>query len=293
MSELYALFVQPFAEFAFMRRALVACLAISFASAPIGVILLLRRMALMGDAISHAILPGVAFGFLFAGMSLWLMTLGGFVAGLAVVLASGLVSRVTVLKEDASLAAFYLTSLALGVLIASASGAGVDLVHLLFGSILAVDDAGLTMVATLSSVAFLGLAVLYRPLLAESFDPIFLRAAGGRGGLVHSAFLALIVLNLVAGFQVLGTLMSVGLMMLPAAGARFWASSVWPIMIAAALGAAGSSVVGLYVSYHLDLPSGPTIVLCAAVYYFASLFVGWDSGVLWRFLRGRHIHDPG
>jgi zinc/manganese transport system permease protein len=293
MSDLYALFFQPFADFAFMRRALVACLAISLAAAPIGVVLVLRRMSLMGDAISHAILPGVALSFLFAGFSLWLMTLGGFVAGLLVVLAAGVVSRATVLREDASLAAFYLTSLAAGVMIASISGSGIDLVHLLFGSILAVDDPGLLMVASLSTVTLFALAVLYRPLLAESFDPVFMRSVSGRGGLVHIAFLVLIVLNLVAGFQVLGTLMSVGLMMLPAAASRFWASSVWPMMTVAAAGAAASSVVGLILSFHLDLPSGPSIVLCAAAFYFASILFGRENGVVWRFIRGQHVHEPG
>lgn len=293
MSDLYALLFQPFADFAFMRRALVACLAISVSAAPLGVILILRRMSLMGDAISHAILPGVALGFLFAGFSLWLMTLGGFVAGLVVVLAAGLVSRITVLREDASLAAFYLTSLAAGVMIASISGSGIDLVHLLFGSILAVDNPGLTMVASLATATLFTLAVLYRPLIAESFDPVFMRSVSAKGGLVHSAFLVLIVLNLVAGFQVLGTLMSVGLMMLPAAAARFWASSVWPMMAVAAMAAAGASVLGLIVSYHADLPSGPAIVLCAGGFYFVSIFVGWENGLIWRYFRGAHVHEPG
>lgn len=293
MSDLYALLFQPFADFAFMRRALVACLAISISAAPIGVILVLRRMSLMGDAISHAILPGVALSFLFAGFSLWLMTLGGFAAGLLVVLAAGLVSRITILREDASLAAFYLTSLAAGVMIASISGSGIDLVHLLFGSILAVDNSGLLMVATLSSFTVFALALLYRPLLAESFDPVFMRSVSGRGGLVHIAFLILIVLNLVAGFQVLGTLMSVGLMMLPAAASRFWASSVWPMIVAAAAGAAVSSVTGLILSFHLDLPSGPAIVLCAAAFYFGSIFFGRANGIVWRFFRGQHVHEPG
>jgi zinc/manganese transport system permease protein len=178
-------------------------------------------------------------------------------------------------------------------MIASSSGSGIDLVHLLFGSILAVDNPGLTMVAALSTATLLVLAVLYRPLIVECFDPVFMRSVSGKGGLVHSAFLVLIVLNLVAGFQVLGTLMSVGLMMLPAAGARFWASSVWPMMAVAALGAAGSSLLGLIVSYHADLPSGPAIVLCAAGFYFVSIVVGWENGLVWRFFRRTHVHEPG
>ena len=100
--------IDPFVEFAFMRRALVGCFALSLGAPPIGVFLMLRRMSLMGDAMSHAILPGAAIGFLVAGLSLLAMSLGGFVAGLAVALLAGLVTRSTILREDASLAAFYL-----------------------------------------------------------------------------------------------------------------------------------------------------------------------------------------
>ncbi|MGB6346463.1 MAG: metal ABC transporter permease, partial [Methyloceanibacter sp.] len=121
--------VQPFIEFAFMRRALVGLLALSLSAPPIGVFLMLRRMSLMGDAMSHAILPGAAIGYLLAGLSLLAMSLGGFLAGLAVALAAGLVARSTVLREDASLAAFYLVSLALGVLIVSVRGSNIDLLH--------------------------------------------------------------------------------------------------------------------------------------------------------------------
>ena len=133
-------FIQPFIEFGFMRRALLVCLALSLSTTMLGVFLLLRRMSLMGDALSHAILPGVAAGYLLNGMSLLAMTVGGFIAGIAVALVAGWVSRRTPLKEDASFAGFYLGSLALGVTLVSLRGSNVDLLHLLFGSILAVDS---------------------------------------------------------------------------------------------------------------------------------------------------------
>src|SRR3954470_21011052 len=113
----YDLLIAPFAEFAFMRRALVGTAAIALAGGPVGVFLMLRRMSLTGDAMAHAILPGAAFGYLLAGLSLQGMTVGGLIAGVVVAVAAGLVSRFTALKEDASLAAFYLLSLALGVVI--------------------------------------------------------------------------------------------------------------------------------------------------------------------------------
>lgn len=280
---LYDVCVQPFVEFGFMRRALVACLALSIGSGPIGVLLLLRRMSLVGDAMSHAVLPGAAVGFLFAGLSLPAMGLGGMVAGLAVALLSGLVSRTTALREDASFAGFYLASLAAGVLIVSLRGSNIDLLHVLFGTILAIDPPALYLVGTIASATVLILAVVYRPLVAECFDPGFMRAVGGRGPLYHLLFLFLVVINLVAGFQALGTLMAVGLMMLPAAAARLWATTLPVLAALAAIIAFMSGLIGLITSYHLGVASGPAIVLVASIIYVLSILVG-QSGMLRRYL---------
>jgi zinc/manganese transport system permease protein len=190
---LYGLALGPFAEFGFMRRALVGCLVLALSCGPIGTILVVRRMSLMGDALSHAVLPGAALGFIMAGLSLPAMSLGGLAAGLAAALSSGVVTRLTPLREDASFAAFYLIALALGVLLVSTHGSNVDLLHLLFGSILAVDNTALILMGGIATSSVLLLAVIYRPLVVECFDPGFLRAVGGRGGLVHTLFLALVV----------------------------------------------------------------------------------------------------
>jgi zinc/manganese transport system permease protein len=202
------------------------------------------------------------------------MSIGGFIAGLLVALLSGLVARTTQLREDASFAAFYLISLALGVLIVSTRGSNIDLMHVLFGTILAVDDRSLILVSGIATVSVAVLAVIYRPLLVECFDPGFLRSVGGQGGMYHILFLVLVVLNLVAGFQALGTLMAVGLMMLPAAAARFWSASVWSLAAVSAFIALLSGYVGLLLSFHADLPSGPSIVLTAGVIYVVSMVAG-------------------
>lgn len=288
---LYQWVLAPFVEFAFMRRALVACLALALGSAPVGLFLVMRRMSLVGDAMSHAVLPGAAVGFLIAGLSLPAMSLGGFVAGVLVAGFAGLATRFTEIKEDASFAAFYLLSLAIGVLLVSSSGSNVDLMHLLFGSVLAVDDAALLLVASVASVTLLTLAVIYRPLLLESLDPVFLRAVGGHGGVWHLLFLLLVVLNLVSGFQALGTLMSVGLMMLPAICSRLWAATVGGMLLAAFLIAALAGMGGLLLSYHVELPSGPCIILLAGLFYIVSLFVAPQGGVLPRLLRQRHLES--
>ena len=285
---LYDWLVAPFVEFGFMRRALVACLALGLGAGPVGVLLLLRRMSLVGDAMSHAVLPGAAVGFLIAGLSLPAMGLGGLVAGLAVALLSGLVSRTTVLREDASFASFYLSSLAAGVLIVSLRGSNVDLLHVLFGTILAIDAHALYLVGGIASITLVILAAVYRPLVAECFDPGFLRAVGGRGPFYHLLFLFLVVINLVAGFQALGTLMAVGLMMLPAAVARLWVHTL-PALAASAAGiAAASGLIGLIVSFHLGVASGPAIVLTASAFYAASLLLG-PAGLVRRHLRLPHL----
>lgn len=279
MMGFYDLLFAPFVDYGFMRRALIACLCLGLGSGPIGVLLLLRRMSLVGDAMSHAVLPGAAIGFLVAGgLSLSAMGIGGVVAGLAVALLSGLVSRTTALKEDASFASFYLASLATGVLIVSLRGSNIDLLHVLFGTILAIDASALYLVGAITSITLVTLAIVYRPLVAECFDPGFLRAVGGRGSVYHFLFLLLVVLNLVAGFQALGTLMAVGLMMLPAAVARLWATTLPAMVIIASAVATVSGFVGLVVSFHLGLASGPTIILTASVLYAASLLAapsGW------------------
>jgi zinc/manganese transport system permease protein len=251
-------------------------------------------MSLMGDAMSHAVLPGVAVGFMLFGLDLWPMALGGLVASLAVALLAGLISRVTPLKEDASLAGFYLISISSGVLIISLHGSNIDLLHILFGSLLGVDDKSLLLVAGATTLTLLAFAVIYRPLVVECFDPGFLRvAAGGRaagpGAVAHLVFLVLVVVNLVAGMQALGTLMSVGLLLLPAAAARLWAGSVGGLMFTTSGIAMASSLLGLILSYHLNTPSGPAIVLVAGFFYLASLALGHRGGLLRRYWPRRHL----
>lgn len=281
--------ISPFVDHGFMRRALVACLALSTGSCTVGVFLILRRMSLMGDALAHALLPGAAIGFLLGGLSLPAMSAGGFVAGIATALLSGMVARFTALREDASFAAAYLTALAVGVMIVSLKGSTVDLMHILFGSILAVDDLSLALVASTASLTLLGMSAIYRPLVVECFNPGFLAAVGVRGSLYHYAFLALAVLNMVAAFQALGTLMALGLLLLPAVAASFWARQVVTMALVALPMAAASGFVGLLVSYHAGVPSGPAIVLVASLFYVVSLLLGTHDSVRLRIAPPAHL----
>ena len=279
---IWEILVAPFTEFGFMRRALLGCIAISVGATPVGLFLMLRRMSLTGDAMAHAILPGAAIGYLISGLSLGAMTIGGLIAGMAVALLSGFVTRVTALREDASLAAFYLISLALGVLIVSTRGSNVDLMHVLFGTVLALNDATLILLCSIASLSVLVLAGVFRPLVLECADPQFLRSVSILSAITHLTFLALVVLNLVSGFHALGTLMAVGIMILPAATAKFWASTIGGLLAAAVITATLSSFCGLLLSYHFSLPSGPAIILVAGIAYVLSIVVGPVGGLVAR-----------
>ena len=286
---MFELLLTPFADFGFMQRALAGSFALSLSAAPVGVFLMLRRMSLTGDAMAHAILPGAAVGFFFAGLSVGAMTIGGLVAGCLVALLSGFVSRLTATGEDSSMAAFYLLSLAIGVIIVSVSGSAVDLLHVLFGSALSLNNEALYLLGSIATVTIPALLVLYRPLVIDCFDPHFLSGQRHWGALAHFAFLILVVLNLVAGFHALGTLMSVGIMILPGAAARFWARALEPMLVLSILIAFFACAAGLLLSFHVDWPTGPVIVLVMGLVYVVSVVIGPRGGLAYRIVILKHL----
>lgn len=273
---------QPFAEFAFLRRALAGGVALALSIAPLGVFLMLRRMSLMGDAIAHGVLPGAALAFWLFGLSLPALAAGGLIAGLGMAALAAWVTRRTGLREDASLAAIYPIALASGVLLLGLAGRRIDLLHLLFGSALAVDAATLRSMLIVSAASLLLLALIYRPLVQDSLDALFLRSVSRRGAPAYALFLALVVLNLVSGLHAIGALMVIGLLVLPAAAARFWSRRL-PVLLglAAVLGAL-CVWLGLLLSFYANLPSGPCIVLLAGSAYLLSVCLGPVHGLLRR-----------
>ena len=265
-----------------MQRALWGCLVLSLSATPIGVFLTLRKMSLTGDAMAHAILPGAAIGFLVAGVSITAMTVGGVIAGCIVAVLAGMVARNSNAEEDSSLAAFYLLSLASGVLIISAKGSNMDLLHVLFGSVLALNNDALILLTSIATISLLSLSILYRPLVFECVDPAFFRSVSKLSSFTHFGFLLLVVLNLVAGFHALGTLMAVGLMVLPAAVARFWTEKLATMIVIAFLTSVFSCYFGLFLSYHVSFATSPAIVLVMGSIYIVSLLIGKRGGVLTR-----------
>ena len=284
-----ALLIGPFSDYVFMQRALVGSLAVCLGAVPVGIFMTLRQMSLTGDAMAHAILPGAAIAYLLSGLSLVALTLGGLVAGLVVAALAGWVARSTHLKEDTSLAAFYLVSLALGVLVISLKRSNVDLFHVLFGNILALDNAALWLLASIATISMLFMAFLYRPLVIECVDPSFLRRSGRASSVAHYGFLFLMVINLVGGFHALGTLMAIGIMILPSAAARFWAKTLDGILMISVLVSIAGCYAGLLLSFYFDLPAGPAIVLSLGVVYMTSIFIGFNGGLLEKYYSGRHL----
>jgi zinc/manganese transport system permease protein len=266
----HALVVEPFATLAFMRGALVACLALALANGVIGTLLVIRRMSLDGDVLGHAVMPGAAIGFLYAGPTPTWLSVGGLASGLAVAALAGLIARGRH-RQDAGLVAFYLIALSLGVVLVAWRGSNVDVMRVLFGTILAIDRSALLQIAGIASVVIVVSAALYRALAVDAFDPGFLRTIGAQAP-YSAIFQALVVLTLVASFQAFGTLLAVGPLLLPAAAARCWRLGVTGSMALAVAFGLFASVTGLLVSYHGNVPSGPAIILASALPFGISFF---------------------
>ena len=256
----------------FMQRALVATFVLSASIAPIGAFLVLRRLSLAGEAMAHAIVPGIVIAFVAFGLSVVSMVTGGLVAGILVALGTSLLARRTLIKEDASLASLYLISLALGIFILSAAGSAIPLKSFLFGSTLGISDDTLLLIGLTSTVTILSMTIFLRPLIMITFDPTYYESQSSRSGLVQQWFMFLVVLNLLAAFKSLGTLMAVGLMILPATAARYWVSTITNYLLVTFLFALMSCWIGLFLSFHLaNVPTGPAIVLVAGIIFIASL----------------------
>lgn len=267
------------AEFA-LPMALAGGLALALGGAPLGVLLIARRMSLVGDALSHGILPGAALAYLIAGPDPVAMTVGALIAGFVVAGLSSLLARTKRLPEDAAFAVFYLSALALGVLILGRNANAEVVFDLLFGAAKGLDTTALLVSAGAATATLFALALFIRGFLAESADPVFMRASGLPGGMLHLLLMLLVALNLVAGFRAFGALMTVGLMMIPAAASRFWARSYVGQAGAAVLISALSSGAGLFLAHRFAAEPGATMTLAAASLFGLSALAGTNNGLL-------------
>ena len=212
------------------------------------------------------------------------MIIGGLAAGITVALLTSLLARFTIIREDASLASLYLISLALGIFILSAAGSAIPLKSFLFGSILGMDDETLYLIGATATVTLVSFALILRPLVTSTIDPVFHESRSSRPGLVVHWFMFLVALNLLGAFKALGTLMAVGLMILPATAARYWVSTLTGYLVLTFLFALASCWAGLILSFYAsEVPSGPAIILVAGAIFFVSvLFAPQGLGFLHR-----------
>ena len=272
-----------------LRSAAAGAIALAFGGAPLGVLMIARRLSLMGDALSHGILPGVAIAFLLAGRDPVALTLGALAAGLIVAGLSSLLARTGKLPDDAAFAIFYLPALAIGVLILGRTGRAADLDSLLFGSTQALDAGGLVLAGAAATATLVGLALFLRGVLGEGADPVFMRTLGARFGLAHLLLMLLLALNLVAGFRAFGALMTVALMTIPAAAARFWARGYGGQALCAVGLSTLSGLAGLYLASLWSVEPGALMALCAAGLFGVSALAGRNGGLLQTRLMRAHL----
>lgn len=261
--------LQPLA-YAFMQRGLLAALIVGVLCAVIGCYVVLRSMAFLGDALAHAILPGVAIAYLLGGSLL----LGALVAAVVVALGIGLISRRGAIKEDTAIGILFAAALALGVaLISSIRTYAVDLSHILFGNVLGVSPDDLWVMAILGAGILAVLITLYRPFLVISFDPILARSLRLPAEGLRSLLLILLAITIVVSMQTVGIGLVAAMLVTPGAAAYLLTRRLPVMMAVAALIGGFSSLAGLYLSYYLNIVSGAAIVLVAtAVFILVFLF---------------------
>ncbi len=266
-------------QYAFMVRALLASVIVGVLCAVMGTYVVLRGMAFLGDALAHAILPGVAVAYLLQGNLL----VGAIIAALVIALSIGFFSKQGTIKEDTAIGILFAAALALGVaLISSIQTYAVDLSHILFGNVLGVSAFDLALTAGLGFIILLAVFVLYKPFLIISFDPVLAATLRLRADLLRYVLLVLLALTVVVSLQTVGVGLAAAMLVTPAATAYLLTRRLAPMMLLSAALGAVSSVVGLYLSYYVNIVSGSAIVLTATALFLLAYLFSPRSGVLRR-----------
>lgn len=262
--------LEPLA-YQFMQRGLLASVIVGVLCAVMGTYVVLRGMAFLGDAMAHAILPGVALAYIFDGDLL----IGAGAAAVAVALTIGVFSKGGAVKEDTAIGILFAAALSLGVaLISSMQTYAVDLSHILFGNVLGVSSADLWLIGGLSFVILMMVGLLYKPFLVISFDPVLAATLRLPAELLRNLLLVLLALTVVVSLQTVGVSLAAAMLVTPAATAYLLTRRLLPMMLVSTLIGALSSVIGLYLSYYLNIVSGSSIVLTATLFFL--LAFSWN-----------------
>ncbi|HDH6177947.1 TPA: metal ABC transporter permease [Staphylococcus aureus] len=261
-------FVEHLFTYQFLNRALITSIIVGIVCGTVGSLIVLRGLSLMGDAMSHAVLPGVALSFLF-GIP---MFVGALITGMIASIFIGYITSSSKTKPDAALGISFTAFLASGIIIISLINTTTDLYHILFGNLLAITNSAFLTTIVIGSIVLILIIIFYRPLMISTFDPTFSRMSGLNTTLLHYFVMLLLSLVTVASIQTVGIILVVALLITPASTAFLISKKLYSMMIIASLISVISSIVGLYYSYIYNIPSGATIVLCTFVIYIITLF---------------------
>ena len=262
-------FFQGLLEFHFLQNALITALVIGAISGVVGCFIILRGMSLMGDAISHAVLPGVALSYIF-GINFFI---GAIVFG---VIASVMITYIkgnSIIKGDTAIGITFSSFLALGVILIGVANSSTDLFHILFGNILAVQDSDKWVTIAVSAVVLAFVVLFFKELLLTSFDPVMAQAMGINVSFFHYLLMVLLTLVSVTAMQSVGTILIVAMLITPAATAYLYATSLKIMLMLSATIGACSSVIGLFIGYSFNVAAGSSIVLTAAAFFVISFFI--------------------
>ena len=261
-------FVEHLFTYQFLNRALITSIIVGIVCGTVGSLIVLRGLSLMGDAMSHAVLPGVALSFLF-GIP---MFVGALITGMIASIFIGYITSSSITKPDAAIGISFTAFLASGIIIISLINTTTDLYHILFGNLLAITNSAFLTTIVIGSIVLILIIIFYRPLMISTFDPTFSRMSGLNTTLLHYFVMLLLSLVTVASIQTVGIILVVALLITPASTAFLISKKLYSMMIIASLISVISSIVGLYYSYIYNIPSGATIVLCTFVIYIITLF---------------------
>lgn len=271
-------------SYGFMQRGLAAALMVGVLCAIIGCYVVLRSMAFLGDALAHAVLPGVALAYLLRGSLL----VGALVAAVAVALGIGLFSRRGTLREDTAIGILFSAALSLGVVLISLGRTyAVDLTHILFGNVLGVSGDDLWLTGGLGLAVLATVALLYKEFLVVSFDPVLATTLRLPVERLRNLLLVLLALTIVVSLQTVGVGLAAAMLVTPGATAYLLTRRLFSMMVVAAGLGALSAITGLYLSFYLNVASGAAIVLVATVLFLLAFFLAPRRGLLWSVLSTR------
>lgn len=268
--------------YGFMQRGMMASIMVGILCAVVGCYVVLRGMAYLGDAMSHAILPGIAIAYLLKGEIL----VGALVAAVIVALGIGFLTRRGAIKEDTAIGILFAATLSLGVaLISTIKTYAVDLTHILFGNVLGVSETDLILIAVLGAGVLLTIGLLYKELLVVSFDSILAATMRLPTALLKDVLLILIAVVVVVSLQTVGVGLVAAMLVTPAATAYLLTRRLPAMLLVSALLGALASVIGLYLSYYMNIVSGAAVVLTATGFFFLAYLFSPQRGLVWSMRR--------